>query len=93
MSGIVAPVIGKSSVSSAIVVADGQTIAMGGFIRESRELIRNRIPIVGRIPFLGALFGSTSRATNRSELIMLIRPHVLRSHDDADLATEELKNK
>jgi general secretion pathway protein D len=93
ISAIVAPVIGKSSVTSQVVVEDGQTIAIGGFIRENNELARNRIPLVGRVPVLGAVLGNTRNASNRTELIVLITPHVLRTHIDADLATDELKSK
>ncbi len=92
-STIAAPVIGKSSVTSQIVVEDGQTIAIGGFIRENNELAGNRIPIVGRVPGLGVLFGSTTRSSTRTELIVLITPHVLRTHQEADAATDELKAK
>ncbi len=92
-SGVVAPVIGKSSVESTVVVRDGQTIVLGGFIRENQDLIRNRIPLLGRIPILGALFGSTSRSTTRTELIILITPHVIRTYDDTDVVTEELIEK
>lgn len=92
-SDIVAPVIGKSSVTSTIVVQDGQTIALGGFIRENREFGRSRIPILGRIPVVGALFGNTRTIESRSELIILITPHVLQDFDAAAVATEELKSR
>jgi general secretion pathway protein D len=92
-SGIVAPVIGKSSVSSTVVVENGQTIALGGFIRESEDFQRDRIPIIGQIPVMGALFGSTTKSKVRSELIILITPHVLGNRADADQATQELKSK
>jgi general secretion pathway protein D len=92
-SGVVAPVIGKSAVSSNVVVQDGQTIAIGGFIRENNTRANARLPLLGRIPGLGVLFGNTNNQTTRTELIVLITPHVLLTHEDADLATEELKNK
>jgi general secretion pathway protein D len=92
-SGLVAPVIGKSSVNSTIVVQDSQTIAIGGFIRESRELARSRLPLLGRIPVAGVLFGNTRNANTRSELIVLITPHVLRTREEAETSTEELKAK
>jgi general secretion pathway protein D len=92
-SGVVAPVIGKSAINSTIVVQDGQTIALGGFIRENNELARSRIPLLGRIPIAGVLFGNTRRAAGRTELIVLLTPHVLHTHEDADLATSELKAK
>ena len=92
-SAVVAPVINQSSVSSTVVVQDGQTIALSGFMRESNELDRARIPLLGRIPGLGILFGNTRRQSSRVELIVLITPHVLHTHEDADLATDELKAK
>lgn len=93
LSSIVAPVIGKSSISSTIVLKDGQTVALGGFIREQNEVSRSRIPLLGRIPGLGLLFGNTRNADTRTELVILITPHVLRTHDEADLATDALKSK
>jgi general secretion pathway protein D len=92
-SGVVAPVIGKSSVNSTIVAQDNQTIALGGFIRESRELARSRLPLLGRIPVAGILFGNTRNANTRTELIVLITPHVLRTRDEAEASTQELKSK
>ena len=92
-SAIVAPVIGKSSVTSTVVVEDGQTIALGGFMRESQDYGDNRLPLVGRIPVLGTLLGNTQRSVNRSELIILITPHVIRTPSDATSATDELKAK
>lgn len=92
-SNVVAPVIGKSAVNSTIVIQDDQTIALSGFIRESKELARSRLPLLGRIPYVGALFGNTRNATSRTELIVLITPHVMRTRQDADLVTDELKSK
>ena len=92
-SDIVAPVIGKSSVTSTIVIDNGQTIALGGFIRESHDNDQSRIPLLGRLPVVGALFGNTSKGHTRTELIILITPHVLETRGEADIATEELKTK
>jgi general secretion pathway protein D len=92
-SDIVAPVIGKSLVTSTIVIENGQTIALGGFIRESHDADQSRIPLIGRLPVVGALFGNTNRAHTRSELIILVTPHVLENRGEADIATEELKTK
>jgi general secretion pathway protein D len=92
-SAVVAPVIGKTSVNSTIVVHDEETIAISGFIRESKELARSRIPLLGRIPVAGTLFGNTRNANTRSELIVLITPHVIRTKEEAEATTEELKSK
>jgi general secretion pathway protein D len=92
-SAIVAPVIGKSSVKSVIAVQDGETIALSGFIRENTDTSRNRVPLLGDIPVVGVLFGNTTRSTSRTELIVLITPHVIRSAQEANAATEEMKTK
>lgn len=92
-SAIVAPVIGKSSVSSTIVIRDGETIALSGFIRENNELSRSRFPLLGDIPGLGILFGNTRRSNTRSELIVLITPHVARNFDETNAASDELRTK
>jgi len=90
-STIAAPSIGKSSVNSTIVVQDNDTIAIGGFIRENKELDRSRLPLLGRIPGVGVLFGNTTNSSSRTELIVLITPHVIRTREEADSTTEELK--
>ena len=92
-SAVVAPVIGKSSVNSTIVLQDNQTIAIGGFIRENREVTQSRVPLLGRIPGAGLLFGNTSHTNSRTELIVLITPHVIRTRDEAEASTDELKSK
>ena len=91
--GPLGPVIGQSAVTSTVVIRDGHTIVLGGFIRESNDLVRNRIPLLGRIPVLGGLFGSTSTTKTRTELVILITPHVIRNFEEADHATEELRDK
>lgn len=92
-SAVVAPVISKTSVRSNIVVQDGQTIVLSGFIRDNDELTRNRLPLLGRIPVAGVIFGNTKKVQGRNELVILITPHVLRTHEDADKATAEMKSK
>ena len=92
-SAVVAPLISKSSVNSTIVLQDNQTIAIGGFIRENREASQSRVPLLGRIPGAGVLFGNTSHTNSRTELIVLITPHVIRTRDEAEASTEELKSK
>jgi general secretion pathway protein D len=90
---IAAPVIGKSSVNSVIVLQDNETIAIGGFIRENKELDRSRLPLLGRIPGVGVLFGNTSNTSARTELVVLITPHVIRTREDLESSSDEMKAK
>jgi general secretion pathway protein D len=90
---IQSPSISKRSVSTQAVVQDGETIALGGIIQESRTYSRNRIPLLGDIPYLGALFGNTSLSTQRTELILLLTPTVIRDATEARNATAEFRSK
>jgi general secretion pathway protein D len=92
-SSINAPVIGKSSVRSTIVVQNGETIPLTGFIRDSDSLTRNRVPLLGDLPVAGLLFGNTTKSKTRSEIIVLITPHVVTTVDERAAAAEELKAK
>ena len=81
---------------SQLVVADGQSsqvVTLGGLFRDSNSFGKNGLPILSRIPVLGGLFGNHSNSQQRTELLVLIKPHVLRTPDDARAVTEELRAK
>jgi len=65
------------SVSGTFVAKDEMTIAAGGLIEETESFKESRIPVLGRLPLIGRLFRSTEKVTSRTELIMLIKPHVI----------------
>ncbi|HSR52707.1 MAG TPA: hypothetical protein VLV83_17940 [Acidobacteriota bacterium] len=73
------PTINRSLIETTLICRDGLTVAIGGIISESDTYNRERVPILGDIPVIGALFGSTSRNKSRSELIFMITPHVVQS--------------
>jgi general secretion pathway protein D len=89
-SSIDSPTIQQRRVSTSVAVADGQTIAIGGLIRDSRTNSRKGIPLLKDIPGLGAAFGVDNDGLDRTELIVLISPRVIRSPADGDAATEEI---
>jgi general secretion pathway protein D len=74
-------------------VQDGQVIALGGLFRDSQTSGKNGIPILSRIPVIGGLFGSHDNRQNRTELIVLLKPQVIRTPDDGRAVTEELRMK
>lgn len=90
---IQSPPIQKRSVGTQVVVQDGETIALGGIIQENRQLGKSRIPLLGDIPYVGALFGSTTYSSQRTELIVLLTPTVIRNFTEAQNATKELREK
>lgn len=82
-STIDSPTIQERSISSTVSVRDGSTIALGGLIRESDSNSRAGLPLLARIPLLGWLFGATNKVRDRTELVVLITPRVVR--DDEEL--------
>jgi general secretion pathway protein D len=69
----------KRTLSSEIAVKNGDTVILGGFIRSGKALGRSGIPLLQDIPLLGFLFSSHSSNKTRSELLVLMRPTVLRT--------------
>lgn len=92
-SSLNSPTITQRRVTSSVAVNDGQTIALGGLIKDSRNSSRTGIPYLRSIPVLGSLFDSRSVTNARTELIVLITPHVVRGRNDADAITAELRQK
>ncbi len=73
------------------VVQDGDTLAIGGIISDTTRRDRSGIPYLMDLPVLGRLFGTTNDTTDRTELVMLITPHVVRNRDEAQQVTEGFK--
>ncbi len=87
------PTIEDRKFTSSIAVRDGQTVALGGLIRDNNSHARDGIPYLSQIPYLGSLFGSTDNNDDRTELLVLLTPRVVRNAIDAKTITEELKEK
>ncbi|MBI4443562.1 MAG: type II secretion system secretin GspD [Acidobacteria bacterium] len=93
LGSIQSPSIQKRAISTQVVVHDGETLALGGIIQETRTVSKNRVPLLGDIPVIGLLFGNTSLSTQRTELIVLLTPTVVRDRTEAQRASTEFRNK
>jgi len=82
------PVFTKREVETFMVAQDGQTIVLGGLIQESKGRTRSGLPFLSKIPILGYLFGYTDDTFSRSEIILLLRPRVVRNQKEADGLTD-----
>lgn len=82
-------IVKKTEATTNLVVQDGQTILIGGLIREDISSARSGIPFLSKIPVLGYLFGSTTDENHRKELIILLTPRVIKSHADAQRTTSD----
>lgn len=70
------PTINRRTLESTVRLKEGETIILGGLIREEKTVEHNKIPILGSIPLLGRLFRSKSTNTEKSELVIYLTPHV-----------------
>lgn len=77
------PTTNKRSIESTIVVDDGQIIVLGGLIEDSYDTTRSKVPLLGDIPYLGALFRSENRTRRRTNLMVFLRPVILRDKASA----------
>ena len=88
-SGQKAPQTTEREASSTISVRDGDTILLGGFIRDAKTDTESGVPFLKDIPLLGNLFKSKSATSKRSELLVLIRPTILKTPEDAALMVSQ----
>ncbi|HTP71207.1 MAG TPA: type II secretion system secretin GspD [Burkholderiaceae bacterium] len=73
----------KRSIESTVVVDDGAILVLGGLIEEKYSQNVSKVPLLGDIPYLGALFRSESREKTRTNLMVFLRPIVMRDTESA----------
>lgn len=90
-AGISSPTFLERSVTSRIVVQDGQTVGLAGLIRDSSTRGNSGLPWLKDIPVLGLLAGTQTNQRARTELLVLITPHVVHDSRDAQALTQDLR--
>lgn len=80
------------TIEASIAVQSGQTIVLGGQVRESNSRSRAKIPLLGDIPILGRLFSSNRQGTGRTETIVFITPYVLDTPDQINHETRRRRD-
>jgi general secretion pathway protein D len=83
-SAITAPYLDIRSANTVVVTPDGQTVIIGGLMQNSKTSTDSKIPVLGDIPLLGALFHHKISANSKSELLIFLTPYVVKT--PADLA-------
>jgi general secretion pathway protein D len=78
------PVILNRNISTEVVAGDGQTVLLGGLITENESQGMSKVPILGNIPILGNLFRTTTSSKDRTELVIMITPKIIRSTQQID---------
>jgi general secretion pathway protein D len=89
-AGVNAPVIDVRSADTVVITPDGQTVVIGGMMRNDSGEIITKIPLLGDIPLLGNLFKHKTSQTQKTELMIFLTPHVVQSPTMlASMATHE----
>ncbi len=83
------PSTSKRSIEGTVTVDDGQILVLGGLIEDRYVTTKNKVPLLGDIPFLGALFRSESRERKRSNLMVFLRPIVMRDAESANRFSQD----
>ncbi|GLR90984.1 type II secretion system protein GspD [Bradyrhizobium iriomotense] len=92
-SGSITPTVSQRKVKSSLSVANGQTVVLAGLISEQQDSNRIGIPLLDDIPGLGDAFSHQGKKGTRTELIIFIRPQIIRDGGDAHQVAEELRSK
>jgi general secretion pathway protein D len=92
-SGIDSPTIQQRKVSTRVAVNDGEALALGGLIQERKTNTRSQVPLLGDIPIIGNAFKSRVDTIERTELIIFIRPRIVRNVLEARSVTDEFRRK
>lgn len=85
--------INNRQVTTEVAVQSGQTIVLGGLIRETQSQGRSGLPLLSRLPLVGPLFGGRTSSNNRSETLVLITPTVMESTTKLEEVSREFERK
>jgi general secretion pathway protein D len=87
------PTISERRIHSTVEVTNGQTVLLGGLISDQQDNAKSGIPGLNQIQYLGDLLGTTSKSKMRSEIIVFIKPQVIRNSVDMKSVTEEFRER
>src|SRR5262249_8428928 len=82
--GVSASIINQQVVDTTIVAQDGETVAIGGLIFKSDQKNENKIPWLGDLPGVGALFRYRTQSKTKRELLVILTPHIVRNRLEAE---------
>ena len=83
----------QRQIGSMVAVRSGETLVLGGLIRDNNTDGSSGVPVVHEIPVLGALFGTKRNSGNRTELLVVITPRVARSDEDTRAISRDLRDR
>ncbi len=87
------PNIEQRKVKTQVAVTDGESLMLGGLVQDQRNKSANQIPVIGDVPIIGNAFKDKDDQITKTELIIMITPHVIRNQNEAREIAEEYKRK
>ncbi|MFY9478502.1 MAG: type II secretion system secretin GspD [Aquabacterium sp.] len=87
VSATTGPTTNKSSIETTVVIDDGATLVLGGLLQDDYSNADSQVPLLGDIPYLGNLFKSRSRERKKTNLMVFLRPVVMRTEDATNAVT------
>ena len=89
--GTVTPdlILDKREITASVLADDGEIIVLGGLIEQTDTVRESKVPVLGDVPVAGRLFRSDAKATTRTNLMVFIRPTIVRNKEDARAATDQ----
>jgi general secretion pathway protein D len=87
------PVFDKKTAKTVLSVLEGQSIVIGGLIEDTKQRNKGGVPLLSRIPLLGALFGAQDFEDKKTETILMMTPHIITDHIQSNTVTREFIEK
>jgi general secretion pathway protein D len=87
------PVFDKKTAKTVVSVLEGQAIIIGGLIEDTKNRTKAGVPLLSKIPILGALFGTQNYIAMKTELIIMMTPHIITDHVQSNAVTREFREK
>ncbi len=87
------PIINRRRATTTVTVKDGQTVVIGGLIQDRFERVERKIPFLGDIPIIGPLFRNKSESASKTELLIVLTPHVVTNPKAIDNQSESALGK
>jgi len=91
-AGAVDLITNKNSISTSVLIRDGNTLVLGGLIQDSVTNTENSVPILGSIPLIGELFRTRNTEKTKTNFLIFLQPHILRNDEQASEETDAKYN-
>jgi general secretion pathway protein D len=89
---IASPTILNRSIQTKVALQSGDTVMLGGLIKNSKTKNKSKVPLLGDLPFFGALFSVTDNSRDKTELFITVKPTIMNNTQDSQIVTNEIRN-